>query len=603
MCLPIMLAGAVVALVQCGGGKSTNPPPAKPKWTIIAYMDGNNNLDNSQNNTSYVISDIHEMEKVGSTEQVQVIAMLGCLKTGGLCKYYRIEPHTAEMPDQVSSPVLEDVGTKDMSDPATLQTFVKYCVDNYPAEHYMVIIDDHGGGWRGACSDEQNGAGGMMTLPEIEGALTYTGAPKLDLIVFHACLMSMVEVAYELRDAASYLAACQFTMPMESVLGSEEWLAGLVANPALTPYQLGQSIINSVYNAGQRKGKLTHMALTDLSKVTQLSANIATLGNHLITETGAYWDEVSHAWGSTHFTEYDDPAFVDLREFVKRVLQEPHLKVNPLISADANAVIDAVNAAVPYTKTNVAGLARGGLCIHFPYNSADFDSANYVRTAFRATNWHSFLSAFIQGMEALVEPTGSLAIASVPSGAAIRVDGTAVGQTPLTVQEVPVGTYTVSLALAGYQPWEQLVSVSANQTAQVSANLAPVVNQQAVVSGRVTWPGHYVSPNVVAWLDSSHTSQISVVATAPVNQATGAYTIAVTLQAPMDVYVEAWDDLDGNGYVGQGEGFGYFDANGNGQLDDMFTLSPGQVVNGANITLAAYYGVSVPRDSLVAYRR
>ncbi len=512
MCLVAILLAAAFMLVQCGGG-STNPSSDSAKWTIIGYLDGNNDLDNSQNNTSYVISDIHEMEEIGSTDDVQVIVMLGCLKTGGLCKYYHIEQHTSEMPDSVSSTVLEDMGTKDMSDPTSLKDFVKYCVDNYPAEHYMLVIDDHGGGWRGACVDEQNGAGDMMTLPEIRSALTYSDAPKFDIIVFHACLMSMVEVAYELKGCSNYMAACQFTMPMESVLGSQEWLGGLKQDPDLSAYELGQNIVDAVYNAGQNKGKLIHMALTDLSKVTDLSANIATLGNHLITETGDYWSEVSHAWGETHYTQYDDEAFVDLREFVKKVLQEDHLKENLLISADANTVIDAVNAAVPYTKTNVAGLTRGGLCIHFPFRESDFDSANYVKTAFRATNWHNFLSEFIK-----------------------RAGGS--------------------------------------------------TNQQAQVSGTVTWAGHTLSANAIAFLDSSHSNDVYIVSPTAINRTTGAYTITITLQTPLEVFVEAWDNLNGDGYIDQGEGFGFYDANGNGDWDDMFTLSPGQTLTGVNITLS-----------------
>jgi len=416
------------------------------------------------------------------------------------------------MPDSISSPALKDLGTKDMSDPTCLKDFIKYGIENYPADHYMLIIDDHGGGWRGACLDEQNGAGDMMTISEMKNALKWDGAPKFDLIVFHACLMSMVEVAYELKECANYLVACQFTMPMESLLGSEEWLGGLVGNPDMSAQDLGESIVSAVYNAGQKKGKLTHMALTDLSKVNALSADIATLGNHLITETGDYWNEVAHAWGETHYTQYDDIAFVDIREFVKKLQQEEHLKDIPLIRDDAQAVIDAVNEAVPYTKTNVAGLTRGGLCIHFPFNKTDFDSANYVKTAFKSTNWHNFISEFIK-----------------------RIGGNGVKQT--------------------------------------------------TVSGTVTWPGYTLSANAIAFLDSSHTDDIYLLAVTPINTATGNYTITIDLQAPLEAYIEAWDNLNGDATINVGEGFGFHDANGNGEWDDMITLTPGQQLTGINITM------------------
>lgn len=518
LCVSVLCLVFIFFVVQCDKDKGTSPwDQTQTKWTILVYSAGNNNLDKSLNNTSYVIENVHGLEKIGSTDEVQVVVMLASFKTGGVGKYYHIEKHTSEMLDSVSSSVLEDLGTKDMSDPTTLKDFVQYGVENYPADHYMLIIDDHGGGWRGACLDEQNGAGDMMTLPEVKSALSWDSAPKFDLIVFHASLMSMVEVAYELKGCADYLVACQLTMPMENLLGSEEWLGGLVANPNMSALDLGKSIVTAVYNAGQKKDKLTHFALTDLSKVNDLSARIATLGKHLITETGDYWNEVSHAWGETHYTQYDDAAFVDIGEFVKKVLQEEHLKNIPLISSDAQAVIDGVNEAVPYAKTNIAGFTRGGLCIHFPFTKADFDSANYVKIAFRTTNWHNFLSEFIQ---------------KIGGGPA----------------------------------------------------------QQAQISGTVTWPGHTLSANTYAWLDSSHSKFINIafLALTYVDPATGNYTITIDLQAPMEVFIEAADDLDGDRTVLEpDEAFGWYDPNGNQlwEWEDMIILSPGQQLSGINITL------------------
>lgn len=234
----------------------------KAKWTILVYMDGNNNLDNSQNGTSFVIGDAQEMEKVGSTKDVQIMAMVGSLKTGGNCKYYHIEKHENELPDSLRSTVIEDLGGKDMSDKQTLLNFIRRGMELYPAERYMLIIDDHGGGWRGACEDEQNGAGGMMSMPDMRWALDTF---HFDVIVFHACLMSMVEVAYELKDRADYMVACQFTMPMQSILGPEKWLTQLVANPGMDGLEVSKKIVDAVYTTANEKQKDSHMAVTDLS--------------------------------------------------------------------------------------------------------------------------------------------------------------------------------------------------------------------------------------------------------------------------------------------------------------------------------------------------
>jgi len=82
-------------------------------------------------------------------------------------------------------------------------------------------------------------------------------------------------------------------------------------------------------------------------------------------------------------TNLDDPTFVDLREFVKRLIQEEHLKNINLVKNAAQDVIDAVNKTVKFTKTNAPGIPRGGLTIFFPSKEAQFDSANYVKLMFQ----------------------------------------------------------------------------------------------------------------------------------------------------------------------------------------------------------------------------
>jgi len=567
----------VVSLVFIGCGKTK-----KAKWTILAYMDGNNNLDISLNGNSYCIADAQEMEKIGSTDDVQIMVMIGSLKTGGNCKYYYIEKFENEMPDSISSKVIENLGTKDMSDKTTLQNFIRAGMENYPAEHYMLIIDDHGGGWRGSCSDEQNGAGDLMTMPDMRLALDTI---HFDVIVFHACLMSMVEVAYELKDNADYMIASQFTMPMQSILGSEQWLAYLTANPNTTPLEISKKIVEAVYATANNKQKQAHMAVTDLTKMTALASKISNLGNMLVTETGDNWNEVLDAFNSTHYTQWDDPAFCDLREFCKKVLQEPNLQNINLIKNAAQEVIDGINEAVPMTMTNVSGLTRGGLNIHFPHNTELFDSTKYVACQFRSTNWHAFLSKFISSTGG-GGGTGTLVVNSTPTGATVWLNGSNTNYTTnVTFTNVNPGNYEVKLTLTGYYDWIDTVVVVAGQTTTVNATLQQQGGQTLTVSGVVTWPGHSLSNYCIAFLDTSHTNTIWPVGIVSVNPATGIYTIIYSLSAPLEAYVEAFDDVNNNGYIDSGEGLGYWDANGNGQWDDMLTFQPGQTVNNADIVL------------------
>ncbi|MEO0107629.1 MAG: clostripain-related cysteine peptidase, partial [candidate division WOR-3 bacterium] len=251
----------------------------KAKWTIIAYYDGNCDLDLTKNGTSWVIAEAQEIEKVGSTDNVHVVAMVGSLKTGGQCKYYHLEKHENELPDQLRSPILENLGTKDMSDKTTLKNFITYARQKYPAEHYMLMLKDHGGGWRGAMIDAQNGAGSMMTLPDLASAMDTF---HFDIVAFDACLMGMVEVAYELRQRANYLVASQF-VTYAGTYGGAEWLGWLAANPNCSPLDLAKKIVEACLNADIAKQFIGQMAVIDLSKLDALASRIGTLGNDLVT--------------------------------------------------------------------------------------------------------------------------------------------------------------------------------------------------------------------------------------------------------------------------------------------------------------------------------
>lgn len=523
------IATLMLLLATGCGGKGTKSEGPTTEWTILVYADGNNNLDYTQGGYSYCIQDIQDLQEVGSGNGVEIVAMVASLRTGGIAKYYHIEHYPDDVGDQISSTMLANKGTKDMSDPQTLKEFMIYGITNYPAKRYMLIIDDHGSGWKGSCEDSQNGSGNVMSMVDMASAigqaLTATGVPKLNIICFHACLMSMAEVAYELRARADFLVASEFVMPMESVLGASEWLGHLNANPTTSAEDLANRIPTAVYNAGQAKQKYVHMAAIDLSKMNRLAAKIDNFGTQINTSAGDYWLEVLDAWLNTNTTQYDDPANVDLREFALKVKQEPHLQNINLIRYACDSLIAALNEAVEITVTNAPGLSRGGLTIYLPYLRNLYDATNYGRLAFGNLAWKNFILSFIETIE-------------------------------------------------------QLIS-------------------QTTINGTISRPG-FTLQHPIAFLDTSHSQYIYGIAPTPAN-ANGTYSIHINLQNPLQAYIEAWDDLNNNGQLEQGEPIGWFDANQNGNWDDMLTLQPGQTINNADIVLyARYFNRLVPEESAIA---
>jgi len=450
---------AVFLLSVCSKKKSTEPEPPKYKWTILGYFDGNNDLDIEVDSASYVIRDMQDMEQVGSTEDIQLIVMVSSINTGGNCNYYFIEKHLDEDTDSISSEVLDSLGKKDMSDPQTLRDFIEYGVEHYPADHYMLIINDRGSGWKGVCSDQENGDGEMMTLPELSSALS---GYHFEIILFNAPYMSMVEVAYQLKDKANYLIALQFNLPKKNILSSSEWLQGLANNPGISSKSLAYIIAEAIHPPAEVYNTICAI---DLSKVDALTSKIAEFCSLVKSRIGDDWKEILDARKiSPSFPlEY----YSDLKKFYQNIQGSTDLDsaIKSAALAVENANDDAVVKMLSYPD-----IGYGGLCIHFPRISDDFDSTDYVQLAFAVSGWHIFLSEFIQ---AYTEGnSGSLRIVSEPvKGAWIFLDGDSTGLvTDTTIHGIPAGMHSIKLAKAGWHMDDNRpvnVIVSAGTTTEI----------------------------------------------------------------------------------------------------------------------------------------
>jgi hypothetical protein len=67
-----------------------------------------------------------------------------------------------------------------------------------------------------------------------------------------------------------------------------------------------------------------------------------------------------------------------------------------------------------------------------------------------------------------------MAVLSSPSGASVYVDGAYRGVTPAALMLVRTGDRTLLLRQSGYQDWTTSVTVTAGETAQISATLMPL---------------------------------------------------------------------------------------------------------------------------------
>jgi Clostripain family len=108
-------------------------------------------------------------------------------------------------------------GRKEEASPQdSLHEFLKFCVDEYPAEHYMLIILGHG---LVVGNDiflyDEHAEKHSLTLKGLKAELkTFRDAVvdkggRFDLLGLHSCSVSALEVAYEMEGTADYMLASQ----------------------------------------------------------------------------------------------------------------------------------------------------------------------------------------------------------------------------------------------------------------------------------------------------------------------------------------------------------------------------------------------------------
>jgi len=96
----------------------------------------------------------------------------------------------------------------------SLANFIGYCRENSPAKHYMLFLIGHGlivGNDTFLPDSEPRSAISLVQLGKIlnDFKTDLKGDGELDLIGFHSCSMSAIEVACELKNAANYMIASE----------------------------------------------------------------------------------------------------------------------------------------------------------------------------------------------------------------------------------------------------------------------------------------------------------------------------------------------------------------------------------------------------------
>ena len=106
----------------------------------------------------------------------------------------------------------KNLNIETMESPAELTDFIKWTAENYPADRYMLVLWDHGGGVPYGYGVDQlahrKDAGDRtgLSVSEVAEAAKASGV-KFDVVGFDACLMQDIEAATALEPVSDYYLA------------------------------------------------------------------------------------------------------------------------------------------------------------------------------------------------------------------------------------------------------------------------------------------------------------------------------------------------------------------------------------------------------------
>jgi hypothetical protein len=360
----------------------------------MVYLDGDNNLD------SYSAEDVQEMMTVGSSDRFNVVvlwdrydqpAYLYKVLPNGLQVLSGMTVNGADVNDQ-------EVG---MGDPRVLAAFVDYGVAMMPADHYLVVIWDHGSPFYGACWDSHVGpgySGGSLQFSLMAQALS---GHSIDILAFDACTIGMAEIAYKFATTTdlhiSYLVASEeyipnYGYPYDRILHEMSSMSDL-DEPASVAKIMAMEYAASYSPQGGAKGGMTaNLSVIRVAAAPGLVDAIRDLTSVLNAKLQArfdkYHDLISGARGEANLP-WDMAGtihFVDLGTFAVELAD---LAKDNDMKAAATAVAQRVTEDVVLYVGNTPAMASAGalgIGIWFPPSYRSCFDANLGSSVL--TQWY-----------------------------------------------------------------------------------------------------------------------------------------------------------------------------------------------------------------------
>ena len=218
----------------------------------------------------------------------------------------------------------------------------------------------------------------------------------VDIIATDACLMSMMEVAYEWRNSADYFVGSEDTTtvygyPYDVLLNQLTNVDG-----AVTPQSYAVSMATAIQNYWMTHpdaGIAPAQSAIDLSKIGAVATRLDTFAANLLSVKTSQQTQLYTAWSTAQkFSGVTYPN-LDLYDYATQVASQVN---NSKVDASAAALEQAINAAVLYNGHDNLRPNAHGLAVFIPNQSFFVRNASYNYSGTQLaqdTQWNEWLAA------------------------------------------------------------------------------------------------------------------------------------------------------------------------------------------------------------------
>lgn len=385
-CAAVCMA-AVLSLVTVGclDWEEDIPPEeqgnASDTYTLMLYMCASD----LESECGFATEDLNEIMYGYTAGNLNVIVQTGgtaewqnTVVADDRCQRYRVTEDGLELVD-------DSLGMQNMADSATLTDFIQYCSSNYAADHYGLVLWDHGGGVVGGYGYDENFGGDSMSLTEMSRALG-DASVHLDMLGFDACLMANFETCLMAAQYADYLIASEEPEPGCGWYYTD-WIGKLSENCGIPPKRYGRQIIDDyITESGWDSPSMySTLGMFDLQQVTQkLLPALSQFSDDAVQQLSAgEYRRISQSRSNTRAVYQSELDHIDLLDYAQHSQSET-----------ADQLEQAVSDCVVYYRETENGSGDNGLSILFPYY--DLSALDMLEEMYQTLGYDDAYPAFLE---------------------------------------------------------------------------------------------------------------------------------------------------------------------------------------------------------------